>query len=77
MKKLAIILSALLFCGYSVYADEVANANQEIISDSNKAVLAIQKQPTDEKSTQKQDVKKNWFCVIIQVNGKVADIEKK
>lgn len=75
MKKLAIILGLLLFCGNSVFADEVI-ANQEIISDSNKAVISIQKQPTDEKSTQKQDVKKNWFCVIIQVNGKVADIEK-
>lgn len=77
MKKLTVILGLLLLCGTSVLADEVVNANQEIISDSNKAVISIQKQPIDEKSTQKQDVKKNWFCVIIQVNGKVADIEKK
>lgn len=75
MKKLSILLGLLLLCGNSVFADEVG-ANQEIISDSNKAVISIQKQPTDEKSTQKQDVKKNWFCVIIQVNGKVADLEK-
>lgn len=77
MKKLAVILGLLLLCGNSVLADEVTNANQEIVSDSNKAVISIQKQPIDEKSTQKQDVKKNWFCVIIQVNGKIADIDKK
>lgn len=76
MKKLAIILGLLFLCGNSVFADEIT-ANQEIISDSNKAVFSIQKQPVDEKSTQKQDVKKNWFCVIIQVNGKIADLEKK
>lgn len=74
MKKLAIILG-LLFLGCSaVFADEVVTgANQEVILEANKAVLSIQKQPVGEKSAQKQDVKNNWFCIVIQVNGKVHD----
>lgn len=62
----------LLFCVIPVYAEDNAT-NQEIILEANKAVLTVQKQPNDEKSVQKQDVKKNWFCVIIQINGKVLD----
>ena len=74
MKKLAIILSLLLFCGQIVLADEVqSNANQTQTIDTNKAVITVQKQPTDEKSAQKQNVKNNWFCIVIQVNGKIKD----
>ena len=76
MKKLAVILSLFLFCGQIVLADEVvASANQEIVIEDNKAVFTVQKQPNDEKSVQKQDVKRNWFCIVIQVNGKVKDLD--
>ena len=68
MKKLVVILGLCLFCS-QVQAEEI-NANQDITSEDNKAVISLQKQPTDVKSTQTQDVKRNWFCVIIQVNGK-------
>lgn len=61
----------MLLCVAPVYAEDTAN--QEIVLEANKAVITVQKQPNDEKSTQKQDVKRNWFCVIIQVNGKVLD----
>ena len=73
MKKLAIILSLILFCSQIVLADEI-NSKQEINFEDNKAVISIQKQPTDEYSMQKQDVKRNWFCIVIQVNGKIQDI---
>ena len=74
MKNLAIILSILFFCGQTVLADDITvNANQEINIEDNKAVVSIQKQPVDEKSTQKQAVKNNWFCIVVQVNGKVKD----
>lgn len=76
MKNLFKILLVLLFSSSVVFADEV-NSNQEVISDSNKAVISIQKQPTDENSKQLQDIKKNWFCIIIQVNGKIQDLENK
>ena len=71
-----LILSLFLFCGQIVLADEVvASANQEIVIEDNKAVFTVQKQPNDEKSVQKQDVKRNWFCIVIQVNGKVKDLD--
>jgi len=54
---------------HSCYAEEL-QANQDVILENNKAVIAIQKQPVDEKSKQNQDVKNNWFCIVIQVNGK-------
>ena len=74
MRLFAIILSIFLFYGQVAFCNEVlANANQEIIIEDNKAVVSIQKQPVDEKSAQKQDVKRNWFCIVIQVNGKVKD----
>lgn len=74
MKKLSILLSLLLFCSATVMADEVeATANQETNLEGNKAVVSVQKQPTDENSKQKQDVKNNWFCIVIQVNGKALD----
>ena len=71
MKKLVVILGLCLFCG-QVQAEEIS-ANQTIVSEDNKVVISVQKQPTDVKSAQTQDVKRNWFCVIIQVNGKVQD----
>ena len=74
MKKIAFILGLLLFCSQTVLADEVVNtANQDIVIEDNKAVFTIQKQPNDENSMQKQDVKRNWFCIVIQINGKVKD----
>ena len=70
-KFLSIILSLFIFCGSSVFADELQNnADQEINIEQNKAVVSIQKQPMNENSLQKQKVKNNWFCIIIQVNGK-------
>ena len=74
MKKIAFILGLLLFCSQTVFADEVVNtANQDIVIEDNKAVFTIQKQPNDENSMQKQDVKRNWFCIVIQINGKIKD----
>lgn len=68
MKKLLILAMLLTL---PAMAEE--QANQEIVLEANKAVITVQKQPNDEKSTQKQSVKNNWFCVVIQVNGKVLD----
>jgi len=72
MKKLAILLALLLFCGESVFAAETAASTPEQVSNDNRAVVSIQKQPATE-NTQKQTIKKNWFCIIIQVNGKIND----
>lgn len=72
MKKLAILLALLLFCGESVFAAETGAVIPEQVSNDNRAVVSIQKQPATE-NTQKQTIKKNWFCIIIQVNGKIND----
>ena len=72
MKRLAVIFGILLFCSQAVLADEVENSNPEQKFEDNRASISIQKQPTTE-NTQKQTVKNNWFCIVVQVNGKVLD----
>ena len=68
MKKLSIILGLLFFCSQACFADEIEPAQT---ANDNRAVIAVQKQPAKEN---KQEVKNNWFCIILQVNGKVKDI---
>lgn len=71
MKFFNILLTFLFLCTSISFADEIpTNADQEINIEQNKAVVSIQKQPMNENSLQKQKVKNNWFCIIIQVNGK-------
>ena len=73
MKKLSIILSLLLFCSQAVFADEAQTAkNQAQTIEDSKAVISVQKQPNYDHN-QKQNVKNNWFCIVVQVNGKVLD----
>ena len=71
MKKLAIILTMLLL-GSQAFCAETAQPEQNF--EDNRASISIQKQPTTENS-QKQKVKNNWFCIIIQVNGKINDTD--
>lgn len=73
MKRLALLIGLVFFCYQVVLADEIQIAKQNQIIEDNKAVVMVQKQPTDEKSVQKQDVKRNWFCIVVQVNGKIID----
>ena len=77
MKKLCIILG-LLLCSQAVFADDTeavtednTAANQEITATENKVVIAVQKCPLNENANQKITLKKNWFVVFVQVNGKV------
>lgn len=75
MKK--IITLALLvhtFCYQSVLAAETM-ANQDVKAENNKAVIEVQRQPTSPSSQQKANVKNNWFCVVVQVNGKTKDTD--
>lgn len=72
MKKLSILLALLLFCGESVFADENISKQPKQNFDDNRAVISVQKQPATE-NTQKQGVKNNWFCIVVQVNGKVLE----
>ncbi len=69
MKKLAIALS-LLMLGCKGFCADMVQPEQTF--EDNRAVITVQKQPATE-NTQKQDVKNNWFCIVVQVNGKVVD----
>lgn len=76
MKKLlTLTLLVLTFCCQSVLADEIM-ANQDVKVEKNKAVLKVQKQPASPSSQQKASVKNNWFCVVVQVNGKADGINR-
>lgn len=73
MKKILGALLLILTFIQIAFADEVANADAEQIIEmsENKVILNIQKQPLNEQSKQKIVLKKNWFVVNINVNGKV------
>lgn len=74
MKKVLSIFAVLFMLGNIAFAEELAN--QEMNVNDNKAVVMVQKQPTQSTSTQKQAVKNNWFCIVIQVNGKIQETNK-
>lgn len=66
MKRLSIVLGILLFCSVSVLANDTIQNVED-----NKAVIAVQKQPSNE--VQKQKATRNIACIIIQINGKIKD----
>ncbi len=72
MKKLLSFLIIINFM-LPVMAEEGVNAIQpEQKFDDNRASISVQKQPALE-NTQRQSVKNNRFCIIVQVNGKVLE----
>lgn len=73
MKKLFILISLLVLASTSVRADENTTGSAQQGFTDNKAVVSIQKQPAVDK--QKQNVKNNWFCIVVQVNGKIKDTD--
>lgn len=70
VKFLNVILSLLFLCSSVVFADEV---QPEQTANDNRATISIQKQPATEEAPQKQEIKQNKWCIIIQVNGKVKE----
>lgn len=84
MKKFSVALLLILACANFCNAEEIqatesvkvqeeqtVQAEQIIEMDENKVILNIMKQPLNENSKQKIVLKKNWFVVNVQVNGKV------
>lgn len=72
MKKLLSFLIIINFM-LPVMAEEGVNAIQpEQKFDDNRASISVQKQPALENS-QRQSVKNNRFCIIVQVNGKALE----
>lgn len=68
---LKLFIAMCIFCTLPAFCEEV---NLEQIVNDNRATIAIQKQPTMEQG-QKQEAKQNKWCIIIQVNGKIKNID--
>lgn len=66
MKKLILSILVLLMVTNVVAAEEASQSVED-----NKAVITVQKQPSNE--VQKQKATRNIACIIIQINGKVKD----
>lgn len=84
MKKIISLLLLLFFCfpAAVLAVEDTASADtevaeispeavQEIEMRENKVIINVQKQPMNEQSRQKIVLRKNWFVVNIQINGKV------
>ena len=72
MKKLLFFLIIINFLP-SVMADEILNTvKPEQKFNDNRASVSVQKQPSWETFQRKRE-KNNWFCIIVQVNGKIRD----
>ena len=59
-----------LFNNYKFFAAGYGRRREKF--NDNRASISVQKQPALENS-QRQSVKNNWFCIIVQVNGKVLE----
>lgn len=71
-----LILAGVNFCLAEEITEISKNSTEEpaeqiIEMTQNKIIVNVQKQPMNEKSHQKIVLKKNWFVLNIQVNGKV------
>lgn len=60
---LIVIVSMFVFGVIKCFAEE---AEQSV--NDNRAVVALQKQPSNK--VQKQEAKQNKWCIIVQINGK-------
>ena len=74
MKKLLSTLFILAIIGLPVLAEEAIQQEQTV--EGVRAMVGVQKQPTQENAKQKQEIKNVWFSIIVQVQGKVPFIEK-
>lgn len=63
---LIVLVSMLVFGALKSFAEETTQSVND-----NRAVVAIQKQPSNK--TQKQEAKQNKWCIIVQINGNVKD----
>lgn len=73
MIRMFLLLGILLIGLSGLCADTENTESVNQIFNDNRAVVAVQKQPAYDNS-QKQAVKNNWFCIVIQVNGKLDSI---
>lgn len=70
-KFLSILFGFCLCCALPAVSANIDTEQSQYLTDT-KATIAVQKQPNYDHN-QKQKVKNNWFCVVVQVNGKLKD----
>ncbi len=75
MKKL-LAIAILLLCTSAVFGqekndDKEYTSTQDMKFDKNIVSVIVQKQPLAYEHSQNSVIKHNWFCVIVQVNGKI------
>ena len=69
MKQLLLVLGVFAICSLPLSVKAVEEVSTQT-ADDNRALVAVQKQPSKDN---KQQANRNWFCIVIQVNGKVKD----
>ena len=74
---LASVLSFLLVSGVMCQAEDLTPANeqstQSIKAENSGASFKIQKQPVTDTNKQQITVKKCFFCILVQINGKIKE----
>lgn len=71
MRKIFLsVVACIVLFSSAALAEESSLSEQTLKFEDNKATMTVQKQPSTDSHNQKADVKRNWFCVIIQINGK-------
>ena len=75
MKELIVIMGVFALCSLPLSVKAMEAETLEVtpsqVVDDNRGVVAIQKQPSKDN---KQQANRNWFCIVIQINGKIKDI---
>lgn len=80
IKKILVAFLLSSLAAVPVFAEEVAEpaeASQTVEVTDNKAAILFVKQPATESPSQKVVVTKNWFSIILVLNGKaIEDLPK-
>ncbi len=76
MKKFNLLIAIFFIAMLPCFAEEVKDnedvaAEQVIEMIENKVIFNLQKQPLNENSHQKIIMKKNWFVINNNINGKI------
>lgn len=76
IKKILVTLLLSSLVAVPVFAEEVTEpteASQVVEVTDNKAAILFVKQPATESPSQKVVVTKNWFSIILVLNGKAVE----
>lgn len=75
MKKLAIIIAAILLCIVPVKAQD-GQPKQDTVNNQTYFTANLQKQPEEGKQKQRISNHFTFFTINVQINGKIKENEK-